>query len=279
METNAFLRELRGVFDGDFHRDVPPAGPFLEIAADVEGLTTPHVMALLNVAVGHLGPTERYLEVGSYKGRSLLGAMAGYDHDRFTAIESFREFGMDTERGRRTLLDNLERWQARDRVQLLVGDAFDLLEPAAEPLDGPVGVYFYDGVHGALAHYLALGIVEPFLADEALVVVDDASWPVVSRQTDRYEARHDSYQSVLTLDARHERDPRWFNGVRILRYRRESPAPRRHGFDVRWRRLAHLRVYEPLWSWAWDFFPRHPRLTAMAKSALPMRGKRVGPKG
>ena len=45
----------------------------------------------------------------------------------------------------------------------------------------PVGVYFYDGGHTWLAHYLALGVAEPLLADEALVLVDDASWPLVAR--------------------------------------------------------------------------------------------------
>src|SRR6266508_3330671 len=51
-------------------------------------------------------------------------------------------------------------------------DCFRLLR-RERLLEAPVGVYFYDGAHGRLPHYLALGVAEPWLADRALVVVDD----------------------------------------------------------------------------------------------------------
>jgi predicted O-methyltransferase YrrM len=274
MDLEAFQAALPAVFAGDLGADQPVDRRFRDLLADVPGMATENKLALLNVAAANLGPGEAYLEVGSFKGLSLIGAMLGNEERRFYAIENFLEFSLDGEATRAELLDNLARWVGPRRAQLLEGDCFDLLRRSS-PLHEPVGVYFYDGAHGRLPHYLALGVAERWLSDRALVVVDDASWPIVRRATDRYLAAHPGYRLLFDLPAEHEEDPRWWNGVRVYAFERALARRSARGLDVAWRLLAYDLVYRPATRAAWRTLPRHPALCAVVLKVVPLASRRV----
>jgi predicted O-methyltransferase YrrM len=274
MDTAAFLRALPDCYGGDLRVDHPRERTFAPIAEQVPGWTTENGLALLNLAAAHLEAGEAYLEVGTFKGRSIAGAAHGRSHGTFYAVENFREFFMDEPGAKDALLETIGRWTPPGRVRLLEGDAFVLLSERGAVAE-PIGVYFYDGAHERLAHYLALGVVEQHLADEALVVVDDASWPLVAAATRRYVERHAGWELLLDIAADHEDDPRWHNGVWVLRYRRPAGARRGMTFDVRWRLALYLRVVGPAMGWAWRFFPRHQRLARLAMRVVPQTRKNV----
>ena len=276
MDLEAFQAGLAGLFDGDLRADHPVDRRFRDLLADVPGMATEHKLALLNLAAAHLGPGEAYLEVGSFKGLSLIGAMLGNAGRRFYAIENFLEFNPDG-RARAELEANLARWVEPGRARVLEGDCFDLLRTGAG-LEEPVGVYFYDGAHGRLPHYLALGVAEPWLADRALVVIDDASWPIVARATDRYVAAHPGYRLLFDLAAEHEEDPRWWNGVRVYAFERSRARaqPRvKACMHTAWRLLAYDLVYRPAVRVAWRTLPRHPGLCAAVLKVVPLASRRV----
>jgi predicted O-methyltransferase YrrM len=276
MDLEAFQAKLAGLFGGDLRADHPVDRRFRDVLADVPGMATEHKLALLNLAAAHLGPGEAYLEVGSFKGLSLIGAMLGNPGRRFYAIENFLEFNPDGT-ARAELEANLARWAGSGRARVLEGDCFDLLRRGQGP-EEPVGVYFYDGAHGRLPHYLALGVAEPWLADRALVVIDDASWPIVARATDRYVAAHPGYRLLFDLAADHEEDPRWWNGVRVYAFERSparGQAHRRVGLDTAWRLLAYDLLYRPAVRVAWKTLPRHPGLCAAVLKVVPLASRRV----
>lgn len=265
MDLQAFRSALPDRFGGDFYSAELPDDAFEKVIAEVDGMSTPHSLTLLNEAVRHLGPDEYYLEVGTYRGRSLIGAMLGHEHDRFVAIENFREFGFDPEIAQATVLDTLEKWGVRDRVRFLRGEAFSVLPRGVTP--GPVGVYFYDGAHSRLAQYLGLAVAEPWLADEALVIVDDATWPQVASSTQSYIDAHPGYELLHDFRAEHDFDPLWCNGVKVYAWRRPRNWQRPDGFDVTWRRLAHIYGQEPIMNLAWRTLPKVPRVSAVLKKA------------
>ena len=282
MDLEAFQAALAGLFGGDLRADHPTDRRFRAVLDDVPGMATEHKLALLNQAAAHLGPGEAYLEVGSFKGLSLIGAMLGNAGRRFYAIENFLEFNPDG-RARAELGANLARWVGPGRARLLEGDCFDVLRTGAG-LEEPVGVYFYDGAHGRLPHYLALGVAEPWLADRALVVIDDASWPIVARATDRYVAAHPGYRLLFDLAAEHEEDPRWWNGVRVYAFERAEATVRggsggrllpHRSIDLAWRLLAYDLVYRPAVRVAWKTLPRHPGLCAAVLKVVPLASRRV----
>jgi predicted O-methyltransferase YrrM len=300
MDLEAFQAALAGLFGGDLRADHPTDRRFRAVLDDVPGMATEHKLALLNLAAAHLEPGEAYLEVGSFKGLSLIGAMLGNEGRPFYAIENFLEFNPDG-RARAELEANLARWVGPGRARLLEGDCFDLLRTGAG-LEEPVGVYFYDGAHGRLPHYLALGVAEPWLADRALVVIDDASWPIVARATDRYVAAHPGYRLLFDLAAEREEDPRWWNGVRVYAFERAQPpaeatvrggsaggvrgTPRGvpggsgrlmppRSIDLAWRLLAYDLLYRPAVRVAWRTLPRHPGLCGAVLRVVPLASRRV----
>ncbi len=274
MDCGVFAERLPGLFPaGDVYAETPVDRRFAGVVERVDGMSTEHSLTLLNLAASLLGPDETYLEVGSYRGRSLVGAALGQSHDRFLAIENFREFGLDPARSEQLLRDALRDWDVADRVTFRRGDAFRLIPRRVGPR--PVGVYFYDGAHSRLAQYLALGLVEPLLADEALVVIDDASWPQVARATAAYLARHPGYRLLFDLRAERAEDPRWCNGVAVYQWRRPAGHRAGPGLDLAWRRLAHLYLHEPAMTLAWQVLPRYPRLSAALKKLYLHGGSEV----
>jgi predicted O-methyltransferase YrrM len=277
MDLEAFQAALPELFDGDLRAGHPADRRFRAVLADVPGMATENKLALLNLAAAHLEEGEAYLEVGSFKGLSLIGAMLGNPGRRFYAIENFLEFNLDGGLARPELEANLARWVEPGQVRLLEGDCFRLLRDEGR-LEEPVGVYFYDGAHGRLPHYLALGVAEPWLAARALVVIDDTSWPIVSQATDRYLAAHPGYRLLFDLAAEHEEDPRWWNGVRVYAFERSRARaqPRvKLGMHTAWRLLAYDLVYRPAVRVAWRTLPRHPGLCAAVLKVVPLASRRV----
>jgi len=242
----------------------------------VPGFTTPLELAVLRLAASLLPPDEAYLEVGTFKGRSTCAAALDASGGSFYAVEAFTEFGMVAGSARAELRGALDRWAPGGRVHLLDGDCFDLLA-RRHALDLPVGVYFYDGAHTGLAHYLALGVAEPLLADEALVLVDDATWPMVADATARYLARHPGWDVLHDFRADRDDDPRWANGLLVLRFRRPAGATLGMAPDVRWRRHLQVRLRGPATSLVWHSLHRFPGLVPFAKRLAPSRSRRVRP--
>jgi predicted O-methyltransferase YrrM len=298
MDLEAFQAALPELFDGDLRAGHPADRRFRAVLADVPGMATENKLALLNLAAAHLEEGEAYLEVGSFKGLSLIGAMLGNPGRRFYAIENFLEFNLDGGLARPELEANLARWVEPGQVRLLEGDCFRLLRDEGR-LEEPVGVYFYDGAHGRLPHYLALGVAEPWLAARALVVIDDTSWPIVSQATDRYLAAHPGYRLLFDLAAGHEEDPRWWNGVRVYAF--ERPQARAQGatpatatvgggsggrfppprwirpwpWDMAWRLFTYDLIYRPATRVAWKTLPRHPALCSAVLKVVPLASRRV----
>jgi hypothetical protein len=126
-----------------------------------------------------------------------------------------------------------------------------------------------------LAHYLALGVVEPLLADEAVVLVDDSSYPMVEAATRRYLARHPGWTVLRDIRAERDHDPRWANGLLVLAWRRPPGSLRRMGADVRWRRLLQVYVRGPATSAIWRTLHRFPALVPVAMRLVPKRSRTV----
>ena len=222
MDIERFVAKLPVLFE-DFPRSPQPKGArFDDVIAGVPNLAEENVLALLNLAASLLAPGESYVEVGSYYGASLIGAMRGNDGD-FVAIDRF-EFGPLEVKGvnlpaasREGLEANLREFGAEDAT-ILEGDAFEVLEGGGLG-DRRVGVYYYDGAHDYDAQMRGLRAVEPWLADEALVVVDDYDWEDVGRATRDYLAAEPRAELLFDIPGGDRGQPQWWDGVAVLGWR------------------------------------------------------------
>jgi hypothetical protein len=216
MNLEAFEHELPTLFD-DFPRSPHPRDRrFWPVLEAVPGLACENNLALVNLAVSLLEPGESYVEVGAWKGRSLIAAGLGNEGADLVGIDNFAF----RDGSRAELVANLERFGV-EGVTVLEGDAFELLE--SEALGSRrAGVYYYDAAHGYEAQLAGLELAEGHLAAAALVIVDDSDWKEVAAATRDYLANQPNARLLLEIAGSSRGQPQWWEGVQLIAW--ERPA-------------------------------------------------------
>jgi protein O-GlcNAc transferase len=219
VDADRFAAELPGLFD-DYPRSETPRGRrFDDVIEGIPNLATENVLALLNLAASQLGPGESYVEVGSFYGASLIGAMRDNDGD-FVAIDRF-SFDVPEVRGRplpKASRAGLEASLARfgaGSASILEGDAFELIEGGALG-DRRVGVYYWDGPHDYEGQLRGMRAVEPWLAHDALIVVDDYDWDAVAEATHDYVAAEPRAELLVEIGGEAVGQAWWWDGVAVV---------------------------------------------------------------
>jgi hypothetical protein len=194
---------------------------YKDIDTHVKGMSTPSNMHLLNLAVQHLGPNECYLEVGTWRGRTLIGALL--DNDAFGyAIdnEMMTEHNEDGRASRDVWAENVARFGMTERTTYIDGSVPAVWEGLHTP---PVGVYLFDGDKATEdAAYAGLDGVLPFLADEAIIFVDDANDRNIRMAVHKFELAYPT-QLLKFMDIPTPGNcwPMFWNGVLALAWKRQ----------------------------------------------------------
>ncbi len=211
MDVDRFLRELPAQFDDFPLSDKPRDLRFAEVLEAVTGLAQPNNLALLNVAASCLGEGEAYVEVGTYRGTSLIAAMLG-NAGEFVALDNWSMGDASREQ-----LDlNLARFGLTGAA-IVEGDAFETLR--SDALEGrTIGVYYYDNGHEYEQQLDGMRLIEAYLASPALVIVDDTDWERVERAVDDYLEQQPRATEILSLDGKDRGAPQWWEGMRVLRW-------------------------------------------------------------
>jgi predicted O-methyltransferase YrrM len=202
---------------------------------DVFGMASPKKLHLLHKAVELLPANgeECYLEIGTFQGKSLIGALQGNPGRRAVACDNFSLFDDPVApRNQQLLKANLARHCLTEQVHLFDCDFRDLLGRWRQEGLPPIGVYFFDGPHDELSQYQGIRLAEDLLADEAIVVVDD--WRLAADSESYAEAgtkraieesaHHWTIEHILP--ARYNGDKeQWWNGLAVLSFQAQrSPA-------------------------------------------------------
>jgi predicted O-methyltransferase YrrM len=226
MESSRFCRELPQLFDDFPNSDRPIGRRFDDIVTGVPALAHENNLALLNFAASLLEPGECYVEVGAYLGASLIAAARGNDEHEFVTVDRFGFGPLELPewdrpylpRSTRALLDeNLARFGA-ERATVIEGDAFAMVEGGALG-DRRVGVYFYDADHSYEAELAGLRLIEPWLADEAVLIADNADDETVARALATYLAEQPRAQLLLDIPGKGRGRPYWWGGVQVIEWR------------------------------------------------------------
>ena len=218
--TAAALRRQaqRAIIEAEAGRSaLPPAGLALE------GYSSPTVRHFLNNLCRF--PSVRYLEVGTWKGSTLMSASYGND-GRFTAIDDFSHHVQSRREGqeaRAALARVRRRVRGHCRTRFHDSDCWD--QGLRRRLPRGVNVYFYDGRHTYEDQYRAFTHFDPVLASPYLGVVDDWNRPYV-RQATRDALAHLGHEVVWERELftrgwfrQHLTGewtlPHWFNGLLV----------------------------------------------------------------
>jgi protein O-GlcNAc transferase len=221
MHFDAFVERCRSQWPefGDprrLARSTQPADRSLShILGEIPGMATENKLRLLNCAVASLDAGEVYVEVGCYKGASIVGAAASNPDARIFACDNFSQFDGAAEALRRTL----DAHTAPGQVTFHDLD-FRAFMAAAPWRPARIGAYFYDGGHSFRDQYDGVALALPHLADDAVVIVDDTNKRAARSANDLVARAVPGFELVLDLRTPRNHSPTWWNGVQVFRYRR-----------------------------------------------------------
>lgn len=200
-------------------RSTHPADRSLaHILAEIPAMATENKLRLLNCAVASLDADEIYVEVGCYKGASLVGAATGNPRARIFACDNFSQFDGAADALRRTL----DARTAPGQVTFFDMDFRDFLRTAPW-IPARIGAYFYDGGHSFADQYDGIALAIPHLADDAIVIIDDTNKRAARAANNLIARALSGFELILDLRTPRNHSPTWWNGVQVFRYRR-SPA-------------------------------------------------------
>jgi hypothetical protein len=239
VNLERFAAQLPGLFtDWGTVQARPRVPTFQAILTRVQGLTSPGVLQLLNLAVACLDDGEAYLEVGSFHGATLLGALSGHAERRAYAVDNFSLFD-PSGTNQATLRRNLAHHGVDRQVEFHAKDFQEFFLDLRQSVPR-VGVYFYDGPHDYRSQLLGLLLATPLLADRAVIVVDDRNFTAVKQATVDFAAVRGEAKILFELPTPGNGHPSFWNGLFVLQWDRAS----RSAYD--WRFLHCMQQGELL---------------------------------
>jgi hypothetical protein len=176
------------------------AEPYCRILDSVQGMTTPSVMQLLSTAVECLEPGECYLEVGTWRGATFLGALVDNPGVHGYAIDddTMNDHDKDERPSADVWRENIETFGIADRAHYITGSTPSVWGRSNLTDGRPVGVYLFDGDKSTPEAALdGLMGVAPFLADTALIVIDDANTRQIRIAAMNFIRRHLRHSLIL----------------------------------------------------------------------------------
>lgn len=251
MDYQKFIEQLPNLYEHWGHVSVhPKSNQFERVLEQVKGLTTANVMQLLNFAVECMEPEEIYCEVGCFQGATLIGALLDRPHQRAYAVDNFSEF-YNFEENFNQLLKNLSKFSLEEQVIFCNQDFEEFFSELREiSSETKIGVYFYDGSHDYRSQLLGLLLVKPFLAEQALIIIDDSHWSEVQQASWDFMAANPQCQLLLEFAIpKAENNPFW-NGIIVLSW----DAKRDYNYD--WLTLKQAReeiLIEAIYKWQFEF--------------------------
>jgi protein O-GlcNAc transferase len=194
----------------------PKSDRFQAVLNQVQGMTTTSILQLLNAAVDCMEPNEVYCEVGSFQGATLIGALLDHSGRMAYAVDNFSEFDPSGENLSK-FAKNITTFGLNDQVFLCEQDfeAFFLDLRSLQTQD-KIGVYLYDGAHDYRSQLMGLLLAKPFLADRALIVVDDSNWLAVKQANWDFITTHPQCRLLLDLQTPGNGQPSFWNGIQVL---------------------------------------------------------------
>jgi len=139
----------------------------------IAGMSGKKYRAFVNNLIEQL-PTPHYLEVGSWAGSTLCGAIFGNEVEA-VAIDNWSQFGGPSDR----FFSHLAKFKGSARVSFLEQDFRKVDYAAIGRICGPFGVYLFDGPHSFQDQYDGVSCAQPALEPRYVQIVDDWNWPEV----------------------------------------------------------------------------------------------------
>ena len=219
MDYQKFIEQLPELYENWGQSSVhPKSNEFNAVLEKVQGMTTSNILQLLNFAVGCMEPEEVYCEIGCFQGSTLIGALLNHPGKMAYAVDNFAEFDQAGENFEQ-LSNNLSLFKVEEQVIFCNQNFEEFFLELREIEPRPkIGVYLYDGAHDYRSQLLGLILARPFLADKALIIVDDSNWGSVQQANWDFMAAQPECQLLLDLPTPKDGYSTFWNGIQVFRW-------------------------------------------------------------
>jgi hypothetical protein len=196
------------------------------------------IASLSSLLALHDGPSSVYLELGVFRGLTLVStAMRNRERACF-GIDNFAQF--DPQGVNRSIVEELIKNRDLSNARIIDRD----YESAFAELSNYIGsrsvaLYFVDGPHDYRSQVMSLLLARPYLGESAVIVVDDSNYLHV-RQANRdflaafsdwkllCEAYTECHPQNMSSAQRCAAERGWWNGVNVMVHDPYDQLPRRY---------------------------------------------------
>jgi predicted O-methyltransferase YrrM len=192
MEVMSYFSTIRKSID-----DAIENGLMSEETGVLTGYSGEKMVGMLQrLAKNTLTENTVYLEVGVYQGLTLLSVAKEIGDHKAYGIDNFAFF--DKEGKNEGIVNNRIEKLGLSNAFIINKDYEDALENLDRELNGKkVGVYFIDGPHDYRSQLMCLALIKPFLAENAVIIVDDANYRHVRQANRDFLFTHPEYKLVF----------------------------------------------------------------------------------
>lgn len=209
------------------------AGPVIPGNDVLSGFSGARLITLLgNLASRFCDEENAYLEIGVYQGLSLLSVAKACPGIKAFGIDNFAFFDPD---GKNLGIVNDRMHRLGIKNASIINEDY---EDALEDLDSrtghrKIGLCFIDGPHDYRSQLMCLLLTRKYLAEEAVIVVDDSNYRHVRQANSDFlttnpefrlifEAYTKAHPTNLSGSEKEEARMGWWNGVNVIIKDREG---------------------------------------------------------
>jgi predicted O-methyltransferase YrrM len=190
----------------------------------VPGLTSPRLQNLIKLlCTGH----KTYLEVGSALGSTMAAALSANCLENAYAVDLWKETTQPMrddlpplpDVSKQAFIDNVRPLKGNTKIDIFEGDMLTVNKSTINPVE----VFFYDGPHDPENTAKAVMYYADVLADEAIIIFDDANFDgvVAGAEQGILAAELELIYNKILLNSVESTD-QWWNGVYVTVVRKKT---------------------------------------------------------
>lgn len=176
-----------------------------------------------------------YLEIGVYRGLTLVSVSSVVKEGvKVFGIDNFAFFDKDGQ-NEKIINGYVDKYNLSGKVALINSDYEDALENLEKYIGSKkIGLYFVDGPHDYRSQLLCLELARKYLADEAVIVIDDCNYMHVRQANRDFLVSHPEFKLMYenytfshpdNMKDTSEARQGWWDGVNILIHDPENKLP------------------------------------------------------
>ena len=179
----------------------------------IESMSTYAMGHLINQICKNLSSNQLYLNIGCWKGFSLIAGMIDTSC-KVIGVDNFSQFGGP----KNEFLKNFYKYK-KENIHQFFNEDYKVFFENFKKNNKKIDFYFYDGEHSYKNQYENLEIADYFLNEGAIIMIDDINFPEVENGSkdfvNKYSSKYDIIKEVKTFN--NHCHPSFWNGVMIIR--------------------------------------------------------------